>query len=70
MRAYNFCLYILLKIQDNLTLFQVDPSSAEWRSYVEYIDEMVIDGFYNSIECSLRFFLDNTGMLCFANQNA
>ncbi|MCJ8738378.1 hypothetical protein PDJAM_G00035190 [Pangasius djambal] len=51
-------LHFLLK--DNLTLFQVDPSSAEWKSYVEYIDEMVIDGFFNSIESSLKFFLDNT----------
>lgn len=28
---------------------------------MEYIDDMVIDGLFNSIECSLRFFLDNTG---------
>lgn len=28
---------------------------------MEFIDDMVIDGLFNSIECSLRFFLDNTG---------
>ncbi|XP_060795606.1 dynein axonemal heavy chain 9-like [Neoarius graeffei] len=51
-------LHLLLK--DNLALFQADPSSAEWKSYVQYIDEMVIDGFFKSIESSLKFFLDNT----------
>ncbi|KAF5902959.1 dynein heavy chain 9, axonemal, partial [Clarias magur] len=47
-------------LKENLTLFQADRSSAEWKSYVEYIDEMVIDGFFNSIESTLKFFLDNT----------
>ncbi|XP_030631579.1 dynein axonemal heavy chain 9 isoform X2 [Chanos chanos] len=47
-------------VKENLALFKVDPSSVEWRSYVDYIDEMLIDGFFNSIECSLKFFLDNT----------
>ncbi|XP_076856222.1 dynein axonemal heavy chain 9 [Brachyhypopomus gauderio] len=51
---------IHLLLKNNLSLFKAEPSSAEWRSYVEYIDEMVIDGFFNSIERSLKFFLDNT----------
>lgn len=48
--------------QKNLELFKANPVSPEWRAYVDYIDEMVIDGFFNSIESSLKFFLDNTGM--------
>lgn len=28
---------------------------------MDYVDDMVIDGLFNSIECSLRFLLDNTG---------
>ncbi|XP_054619923.1 dynein axonemal heavy chain 9-like isoform X2 [Dunckerocampus dactyliophorus] len=47
-------------IKRNLELFRAEPSSEEWKAYVEYIDDMVIDGFYNCIECSLRFFLDST----------
>lgn len=42
-------------------LFRAEPSSEEWKAYVEYIDDMIVDGFFNSIECSLRLFLDNTG---------
>ncbi|KAF7661538.1 hypothetical protein LDENG_00259550 [Lucifuga dentata] len=51
-------IHFLLK--SNLQLLKADPSSEEWKAYVEYIDDMVIDGFFNSIECSLKFFLDNT----------
>lgn len=47
--------------QENLRLFQADPVSDEWKSYVNYVDEMVISGFQNSIDCSLKFFLENTG---------
>lgn len=47
--------------QRNLELFRAEQNSEEWKAYVEYIDDMVIDGFFNSIDCSLRFFLDNTG---------
>ncbi|KAL2077982.1 hypothetical protein ACEWY4_025667 [Coilia grayii] len=49
-------------VQKNLELFNANPSSPEWRAYVDYIDEMVIDGFFNSIESSLKFFLDNTDL--------
>ncbi|XP_037134453.1 dynein heavy chain 9, axonemal [Syngnathus acus] len=44
----------------NLELFRSDPSSEDWKAYVDYIDDMVIDGFYHCIECSLKFFLENT----------
>lgn len=47
--------------KSNQELFRADVSSDEWKAYVEYIDDMVIDGFFNSIECSLKFFLENTG---------
>ncbi|KAK2885147.1 hypothetical protein Q8A73_021621 [Channa argus] len=47
-------------VKTNLMLFRADPSSEEWKAYVEYIDDMIMDGFFNSIECSLKFFLDNT----------
>jgi len=47
--------------QSNLQLFRAEQTSEEWKAYVEYVDDMVIDGFFNSIECSLKFFLENTG---------
>ncbi|XP_077481740.1 dynein axonemal heavy chain 9 isoform X2 [Stigmatopora argus] len=47
-------------VKRNLELFMSEPSSDEWKAYVGYIEDMVIDGFYNCIECSLKFFLDNT----------
>eukprot|EP00064_Thunnus_orientalis_P003474 superscaffoldBa00000283_g3483 len=51
-------IHFLLK--NNQELFKAKPSSEEWKAYVEYIDDMIIDGLFNSIECSLKFFLDNT----------
>uniref|UniRef100_A0A8C2C9M5 AAA+ ATPase domain-containing protein n=1 Tax=Cyprinus carpio TaxID=7962 RepID=A0A8C2C9M5_CYPCA len=57
-RASGTKIHLLLK--DNMSLFKADPSSAQWKVYVDYIDEMVIDGFYNAVESSLKFFLENT----------
>jgi len=31
-----------------------------WMAYVDYVDEMVVDGFFTTIQCSLKFLLDNT----------
>ncbi|XP_056325895.1 dynein heavy chain 9, axonemal [Danio aesculapii] len=51
---------IHLLLQENLHLFKADPSSPQWKIYVDYVDEMVIDGFFNAIESTLRFFMENT----------
>ncbi|MGH0123010.1 UNVERIFIED_CONTAM: hypothetical protein FKN15_017133 [Acipenser sinensis] len=48
------------QLEENLELLKADPNSDMWKAYVDYIDEMVIDGFFSSIECSLKFLLDNT----------
>lgn len=53
--------WLFLVSQSNQELFRAEPSSEEWKAYVEYVDDMIIDGFFNSIECSLKFFLENTG---------
>ncbi|XP_014887254.1 dynein axonemal heavy chain 9 isoform X4 [Poecilia latipinna] len=47
-------------LESNQALFRAESSSEEWKAYVEYIDDMIIDGFFSCIECSLKFFLDNT----------
>ena len=39
---------------------QADPESEIWRDYIDYIDEAVLDGFYKTISCSLKYLLNNT----------
>lgn len=50
--------HVLLK--ENLDKFKADSESDNWKAYVDYIDEMVVDGFFNTIHCSLKFMLENT----------
>lgn len=45
--------------QENLALFNADPASHSWRSYLEYVDEMVVEGLFSYISHSLQFFADN-----------
>ena len=45
---------------DNLQLFKADETTAIWKNYVEYLDDLVLDGFFTAIHCSLSFFLENT----------
>ena len=34
--------------------------SEIWKSYIEYLDDMVVEGFLKTINCSLQFLLTNT----------
>ena len=47
-------------INDNLALLKADPDSAIWHNYVEYVDQMVLDGLFNTIHGSFSYLLDNT----------
>ncbi|XP_005875475.1 PREDICTED: dynein heavy chain 9, axonemal [Myotis brandtii] len=47
-------------VQENLDLFSADPTSDIWKTYVDYIDDMLLDGFFLAIECSLKYLLENT----------
>ncbi|XP_003791133.1 dynein heavy chain 9, axonemal [Otolemur garnettii] len=47
-------------VQENLGLFSADPTSNMWKTYVEYIDDMLLDGFFLAIEFSLKYLLENT----------
>ncbi|GFN78401.1 dynein heavy chain 9, axonemal, partial [Plakobranchus ocellatus] len=47
-------------VKQNLELFKADSSTDIWKAYVDYVDEMVVDGFFNTIRCSLQFMLNNT----------
>lgn len=53
-------LQVLFKLQENLELLQCDPSSEAWLAYVDYIDEMIVDGFFTIVQCNLKFLLENT----------
>ncbi|XP_062976517.1 dynein axonemal heavy chain 9 [Elgaria multicarinata webbii] len=47
-------------IKENLRLFAADPASEVWKAYLEHVDEIVLDGFFSVIECSLKYLLENT----------
>ena len=42
-----------------MVLFHADPASDSWQSYLEYVDEMVVEGLFSYISHSLQFFVDN-----------
>ncbi|XP_051263753.1 dynein axonemal heavy chain 11 isoform X2 [Dicentrarchus labrax] len=46
-------------VQENMVLFHADPTSEAWQSYLEYVDEMVVEGLFSYISHSLQFFADN-----------
>ncbi|XP_012509385.1 PREDICTED: dynein heavy chain 9, axonemal [Propithecus coquereli] len=47
-------------VQENLGLFSADSTSNIWKTYVNYIDDMLLDGFFLAIEFSLKYLLENT----------
>ncbi|XP_029444925.1 dynein heavy chain 11, axonemal [Rhinatrema bivittatum] len=46
--------------EENTKLLKADPAIDSWKVYAEYMDDIVVDGFFNTILCSLDFFLENT----------
>lgn len=47
-------------MKQNLELFKANASSDIWRAYVDYLDDMVVDGYFNAIHASLNYILENT----------
>ncbi|XP_066292954.1 dynein beta chain, ciliary-like [Branchiostoma lanceolatum] len=47
--------------KENLGFFKAEEDTDIWRAYVDYVDDMVVDGFFNAIHCSLNFLLDIMG---------
>ena len=51
-------------LEENRKFLQVEPNDTSladyWKAYVEYIDEMVTDGFYAIVQCDLDFFRQET----------
>ncbi|KAM8734967.1 dynein axonemal heavy chain 11 [Acanthopagrus schlegelii] len=57
MKKDSDCIHKL--IQENSVLFNADSTSEAWQSYLEYVDEMVVEGLFSYISHSLQFFVDN-----------
>ncbi|NWY46905.1 DYH9 protein, partial [Sylvia atricapilla] len=47
-------------VKENQSLLLADPASDAWKVYLDYVDEIVLDGFFTAIECSLKHLLENT----------
>lgn len=47
-------------IRENLDYFQAQEDSEDWKNYVEYLDDVVLDGLFECVHCSLSYFLTNT----------
>ncbi len=46
-------------VQENLDYFKATEDSEDWRRYVDYLDDLVLDGFFDCVECSLKYLLEN-----------
>ena len=46
-------------IQENVALFKAAEDTPEWIAYKEYIDDMVVEGFFNAIITSLEYLQSN-----------
>ena len=47
-------------VQENLGYFQAEEESEHWRNYIDYLDDVVLDGLFESIQCSLLYLKENT----------
>jgi len=43
-----------------MQLLQAQVDSEIWMAYVDYMDELIVDGLFATVQCSLKFLLDNT----------
>lgn len=49
-----------MKFQQNKWLLKADSDSNEWKAYVEYVDEMVIESLYEIIDYNLNYLLEES----------
>ncbi|KAM5271528.1 dynein axonemal heavy chain 11 [Ctenodactylus gundi] len=47
-------------VEENRKLFRASPSLDSWKIYVEFIDDIVVEGFFQAIMHDLDFFMMNT----------
>ncbi|CAF1217220.1 unnamed protein product, partial [Didymodactylos carnosus] len=46
---------IHILLNENKQYLEVDTNNDYWKAYVEYVDEIVTDGFYAIVQCDLDF---------------
>ena len=46
-------------MKENRELFQSEEDTPIWISYIEYLDDIILDGLFNTVQFSLQYFLDN-----------
>ena len=47
-------------LHKNSQMLKANRKSKEWKKYTEYVDKMVLHGFWEIINCSLQYLLANT----------
>ena len=47
-------------VKENLEYFKAEEDSDHWRTYIEYVDDVVLDGLFECVRCSLSYLLENT----------
>uniref|UniRef100_UPI00398F1A35 dynein axonemal heavy chain 11 n=1 Tax=Pristiophorus japonicus TaxID=55135 RepID=UPI00398F1A35 len=50
-------------VEDNLHLFHADLQADEWKVYTEYIDHIILDGFFITIKSFLQYLIEYTEIL-------
>ncbi|XP_071797739.1 dynein beta chain, ciliary isoform X1 [Asterias amurensis] len=51
-------------VKENCELFKADPATDTWKAYIDYVDDMLVDGFFACINCSMTYMLENTDTKC------
>ena len=46
-------------IKENMDHLSSHEESEDWMRYVDYLDDLVLDGFFECILCSLQYFKEN-----------
>ena len=46
-------------ISENSELFSANTDTTEWTAYKEYVDEMIVEGFFNAILTSMEYLQSN-----------
>ncbi|KAM4663589.1 dynein axonemal heavy chain 17 [Discoglossus pictus] len=46
-------------LKENATLFKADESMPTWEAYVNYVDDMVVEGFFKIVNTTMNFLLSN-----------
>ena len=47
-------------VRENLDYFQAEEDSEHWKNYINYLDDVILDGLFECVQCSLLYFKANT----------